>query len=40
MYSVLQLAYFIWNAKLDVYTYKQYVKDLETFNYPIDVYTL
>jgi hypothetical protein len=36
VYTLLKLSYLIWNAKVDTYTFKQYVQDVESFEYPID----
>jgi hypothetical protein len=36
VYALLQLFHLIWNAKFDTYTFKQYVKDVESFEYPTE----
>jgi hypothetical protein len=36
IYCIIQLKYFIWNFKFDTYTFKQYIEDVETFEFPID----
>jgi hypothetical protein len=37
-YCMFQLKYFIWHLRFDKYTFKQYFKDVEYFEFPIDPY--
>ena len=38
LYYALQLKYFIWHLRFNEYTVKQYVKDVESFEFPLDPY--
>jgi hypothetical protein len=33
IYYSLQLMYVVWNFKIDNYTFKEYLNDVENFNY-------
>ena len=35
-YFIIKICYFIWNFKFDEYTYKEYVDDVESYEYPIN----